>query len=65
MVQEMILAIEDDDSVTVELILMEGLDPEARHDDSFYPNGLENDALLHWAARFNAPKCAQVEIESP
>lgn len=53
-------AIEDDDSQTAELILMEGLDPNSRHNNADIA-WLNNNTLLHWTARLSAAKCAKVQ----
>jgi len=56
--------IESDDAEVLELILSEGLDPDSRHRGRRSDNGDANNTLLHWAAHFDAPECAQVLIAS-
>lgn len=63
LLKAMIPALEADDAVTVESVLLEGFDPKSRYNDSNYVYGNMNDTLLHWSARFDSVECAKVLIE--
>ena len=58
--KDVVAAIRVDDAETVRAALEGGVDPESRSSDSSVSNGDNDLTLLHWTARFGAPKSAQV-----
>lgn len=57
--QEMIEAIDANDVSTVESILSNGLDPNARYNNSEIQSGEDDATLLHWAVRFHSTDCVK------
>ena len=60
----MVAALEEDDAVILESLLLAGFDPRSRYDDKNYAYGSTNYTLLHWAARFDSVESAKVTTAS-
>ena len=61
--QEVIVAIENDDAGKVRECLEGGLDPNSRYNDTTVSDGDADDTLLHWAARYDSSETAKVRSE--
>ena len=59
----MVEAIQIDDDKTASALLQAGLDPNAEKGDSELHMS-DDSRFVHWAARFGAPKCAEVRMAS-
>ena len=56
----MVDVLRKDDAACAQAILDAGLDPNAKYNSAGFKDAELDDPFLHWAARFNAAKCAKV-----
>ena len=56
----MVDVLRKDDVACAQAILDAGLDPNTKYNSASFKDAELDDPLLHWAARFNAAKCAEV-----